>query len=224
MATSAHRRRRPSVTPIDGTPTRASSASSSCCARPRSCSPRPATTRPASPTSAPRPASPRACSTGTSRPRSRCSPSWCARCASELRRAQAAAMDPRRRCARPASARAARPACGSWPSTAPYFALLDVERRDAALAEVLREGSDVYAADVVRLVRRGAGRRAGRRRRPALHAVGVMGAVSSFSHALRNGAVDVESTSSPRPSATGWSAASPPAAPRVELTDARRRP
>jgi AcrR family transcriptional regulator len=34
----------------------------------------------------------------------------------------------------------------------PYFALLDVERTDDSLAEVMREGSDVYATDVRRLI------------------------------------------------------------------------
>ena len=34
----------------------------------------------------------------------------------------------------------------------PYFALLDVERTDDALADVMKEGSDVYASDVRRLV------------------------------------------------------------------------
>ena len=42
-----------------------------------------------------------------------------------------------------------------------YFALLDVERADAAHAELLREGSDVYRRDVVTLVR------AGQRRGPS---------------------------------------------------------
>lgn len=72
-----------------------------------------------------------------------------------------------------------------------YFALLDVERTDDALAELLREGSTVYTDDVRRLVV--AAQRAGQipDGDPYLYVTGVLGAVSSFSHALRNGRLDV---------------------------------
>jgi len=73
-----------------------------------------------------------------------------------------------------------------------YFTLLDVERSEPALAEVLRDGSDVYAADVVRLIIEAQADGTVAPGDPQLHAVGVLGAVSSFSHALRNGAVDVD--------------------------------
>lgn len=108
----------------------------------------------------------------------------------ELRRAQATAMD--------ASADAlTRIRQGSVASVKfmaehrSYFALLEVERGHA-VSDLLREGSDVYAADVVRLVveAQQAGLVDGGE--PHLHAIGVMGAVSSFSHALRNAAVDVD--------------------------------
>ena len=71
-----------------------------------------------------------------------------------------------------------------------YFALLAVERTEESLAEVLREGSDVYAADVRRLVV--AAQQIGQipDGDPHLYVTGVLGAVSSFSHSLRNGRLD----------------------------------
>ena len=72
-----------------------------------------------------------------------------------------------------------------------YFALLDVERADEAMAPLLREGSDVYAGDVVRLVREAQASGLVGDGDPRLYATGVLGAVSSFSHALRT-ALDVE--------------------------------
>ena len=69
-----------------------------------------------------------------------------------LRRAQAAAMDPdadpvtRIRQGAEASVR-------FMAEHQPYFALLDVERTDDALAaSVMKEGSDVYSTDVLRLI------------------------------------------------------------------------
>jgi AcrR family transcriptional regulator len=109
----------------------------------------------------------------------------------QLRRAQAAAMDPR-------ADALSRIRQGSMASVRfmaehrAYFTLLDVERSEPALAEVLRDGSDVYAADVVRLIIEAQADGTVAPGDPQLHAVGVLGAVSSFSHALRNGAVDVD--------------------------------
>jgi hypothetical protein len=70
---------------------------------------------------------------------------------------------------------------------AAYFALLDVERTDPEVAEVLSEGAGVYLDDVRRLVEEG--QRAGDidDAPPELFAVGVLGAVSSFSNSYRNG-------------------------------------
>lgn len=73
-----------------------------------------------------------------------------------------------------------------------YFALLDVERADESVAPLLREGSDVYATDVVRLVRDAQAAGLVADGDPRLYATGVLGAVSSFSHALRNTDLDVE--------------------------------
>ena len=140
-----------------GTPTRASSASSSCSTRPRRCSPTGATR--------------------ATRIADICAAAGVAKGLfywyfptkeSAVRRAgahdaPAAAPGagrgdgPRRRPGRPASARAPRPACVFMAEHRSYFALLDVERADDEVAGVLREGSDVYADDVVRLVARGAG-------------------------------------------------------------------
>lgn len=68
-----------------------------------------------------------------------------------------------------------------------YFALLDVERADDAVAGVLQEGSDVYAADVHRLVRDAQAAGLVPDGEPAFYTAGIMGAVSSFSHAHRRG-------------------------------------
>ena len=70
---------------------------------------------------------------------------------------------------------------------AAYFALLDVERSDPEVADVLAEGAGVYLDDVRRLVEQG--QRAGSiADAPAdLVAVGVLGTVSSFSNSYRNG-------------------------------------
>jgi AcrR family transcriptional regulator len=115
----------------------------------------------------------------------------------QLRRAQAAAMDPG---ADPLE----RIRQGTEASVVfmaehrAYFALLDVERshdldaHGAEVASVLREGSDVYASDVVRLVREAQDQGLVPDGDPRLYAVGVLGVVSSFSHALRNGSLDTD--------------------------------
>ena len=99
----------------------------------------------------------------------------------QLRRAQAAAMDPD---ADPLT----RIRQGTEASVVfmaehrAYFALLDVERsqdelsgRGSDVADVLREGSDVYATDVVRLVRDAQQQGLVPDGDPQLYAVGVLG-------------------------------------------------
>jgi len=103
-----------------------------------------------------------------------------------LRRAQGAVLDP-------STSAVVRIADGAEASVrfmaehAAYFALLDVERTDPEVADVLAEGAGVYLDDVRRLVVEG--QRAGDiDDAPAdLVAVGVLGAVSSFSNSYRNG-------------------------------------
>jgi AcrR family transcriptional regulator len=107
----------------------------------------------------------------------------------QLRRTQAAAMDP----TADAITRIRQGTVASVLFMAEhraYFALLDVERADDEVAGILRAGSDVYANDLVRLVREA--QRAGQLADadPQLYASGVMGAVASFSHALRHGSID----------------------------------
>lgn len=104
----------------------------------------------------------------------------------ELRRAQAAAMDP-----------SADPLTRLGQGTAAslrfmahhraYFALLDLERTEPALDDVLREGSDVYIADIERILSEG--QRVGQvvDDDPRVLAIGVLGAVSSFGRARRDG-------------------------------------
>ncbi len=74
---------------------------------------------------------------------------------------------------------------------ASYFSVVDVERADPAVAHVLRAGADVYLRDVVALVR--AGQRVGdvASGDPHLLALGVLGSVSSFANAWRNGRIDL---------------------------------
>lgn len=68
-----------------------------------------------------------------------------------------------------------------------YFALVEVERADPAIAEALRGTSRVYLDDVIALI--GEAQVAGDipDRDPELLALGVLGAVSSYSHAHRAG-------------------------------------
>jgi AcrR family transcriptional regulator len=102
-----------------------------------------------------------------------------------LRRAQAAAMDPdadvveRIGQGTEASVR-------FMAEHAAYFALIDVERADPELAEVLSEGSAIYLDDVRRLIVEGQRDGSVPDADPTLLAVGVLGAVSSFSNAYRN--------------------------------------
>ena len=72
-----------------------------------------------------------------------------------------------------------------------YFALLDVERTDETIAGVLAEGSAVYADDLRKLVM--AAQDCGQLPEgdPHLVVTGVLGAVSSFSHALRTGRLSI---------------------------------
>ena len=75
---------------------------------------------------------------------------------------------------------------------ATYFALLDVERADPALADALRAGSGVYFDDVCALIEEA--QRSGTipDADPRLLTIGVLGAVSSFSNAWRSGTLDLD--------------------------------
>ncbi len=107
-----------------------------------------------------------------------------------LRRAQADAMDPtadpleRVRQGTAASVR-------FMAEHANYFALVDVERSDPAIDDALRAGSGVYLDDVTALV--AAAQAAGRipDADASLLALGVLGAVSSFSNAWRSGKIEM---------------------------------
>jgi AcrR family transcriptional regulator len=108
-----------------------------------------------------------------------------------LRKAQAAAMDP-------AADAVARLRQGTEASVrfqlehAGYFSLLDVERADAGHAAVLREGGDVYLRDVLALVREAQDADLvdpGEPNEALAH--GVLGAVSSLTHAWRAGRIDL---------------------------------
>jgi len=107
-----------------------------------------------------------------------------------LRRAQADAMDPtadavtRIRQGTAASVR-------FMAEHATYFALVDVERADPAIADALRAGSDVYFHDVRALIEEAQRDGAIPDADPRLLTLGVLGAVSSFSNAWRSGTIDL---------------------------------
>jgi AcrR family transcriptional regulator len=103
-----------------------------------------------------------------------------------LRRAQGAVLDPDAD-AVTRIANGAEASVRFMADHAAYFALLDVERTDPDVADVLDEGAGVYLDDVRRLVEEG--QRAGdiADAPSSLVAVGVLGAVSSFSNSYRNG-------------------------------------
>lgn len=108
----------------------------------------------------------------------------------QLRRTQAAAMDP----TADALTRIRQGAEASVLFMAEhraYFALLDVEQAEDEVAEVLRAGSDVYAADVLRLVVEAQRDGLLADADPQLYVTGILGAVSSFSHAFRRGRLTV---------------------------------
>ena len=109
----------------------------------------------------------------------------------QLRRAQAAAMDhdadpvTRLRQGTEASVR-------FMAEHVRFFALLEVERNDQTVAAVLRESGDVYVQDAARLVREA--QQAGLvpdDHDPTLLAIGVLGAVSQFSHYHRTGRLEL---------------------------------
>ncbi len=103
-----------------------------------------------------------------------------------LRRAQAAAMDP----AATTLERIGQGVAASvrfMAEQAAYFALLDVERADPDMAALLAEGPGVFLADLRPLIAEAQHAGAVRAGDPDLLAVGVLGAVSSFSNAFRSG-------------------------------------
>jgi AcrR family transcriptional regulator len=110
----------------------------------------------------------------------------------QLRRSQAAAMSPT------ADART-RILEGTFASVrfmaenATYFSLVEVERSDPAIADAVRTGSEVYLDDVRALIREAQGAGTIPDSNPQLLALGVLGAVASFSNAWRNGRVDLSS-------------------------------
>jgi AcrR family transcriptional regulator len=73
---------------------------------------------------------------------------------------------------------------------ATYFALLDAERREHEVADVLAEGAEVYLSDVRDLIIAGQATGEIIDADPHLLAVGVVGAVSSYTASYRSGRLD----------------------------------
>ena len=107
----------------------------------------------------------------------------------ELRRAQAAAMDPDAD-ARTRIGQGAEASVHFMARHAAWFRLLDVERSDDDVRETLREGADVYLHDVRRLVEEGQASGVIHDADPELLAVGVLGAVSAYSNWIRSTPLD----------------------------------
>lgn len=109
-----------------------------------------------------------------------------------MRKAQAAAMDP----ADDAVTRLCQGAAASVRfqlEHAGYFSLLEIQLADTAHAGLLREGSDVYLRDVVALVREAQDAGLVTADEPAIAlAHGVVGAVTSLTHAWRAGRIDMD--------------------------------
>jgi AcrR family transcriptional regulator len=74
---------------------------------------------------------------------------------------------------------------------ASYFSLVEVERTDPEVADTLRDGSEIYLSDVVALVTEAQAGGSIPDTDPSLLALGVLGAVSSFSHAWRSGRIEL---------------------------------
>lgn len=73
-----------------------------------------------------------------------------------------------------------------------YFALVEVERADPAVTEALKSTNRVYRDDVVGLIRQAQADGEVADGDPRLLALGVLGAVSSFGSAFRNGQIDLD--------------------------------
>jgi len=74
-----------------------------------------------------------------------------------------------------------------------FFALLEVEQRSNSLPAVLREGTEIHAADTARLVKEAQAEGDIPEDRDAqLLALGVVGAVAHFSHFHRSGRIEMD--------------------------------
>jgi AcrR family transcriptional regulator len=108
----------------------------------------------------------------------------------QLRRSQADAMDPDA----DALTRIHQGAVASvrfMAEHATYFSLVEVERADPTIADALRHGSEVYLDDVTALVEEAQATGSVIDADAHLLALGVLGAVSSFSNAWRSGRIDM---------------------------------
>jgi AcrR family transcriptional regulator len=108
----------------------------------------------------------------------------------QLRRAQAAAMSPDA----DALTRIHQGAAASvlfMAEHATYFSLVEVERADPTISEALKQGSEVYLDDVTALIVEAQANGCVIDADPRALALGVLGAVSSFSNARRSGRIDM---------------------------------
>lgn len=73
-----------------------------------------------------------------------------------------------------------------------YYALVNVERNDPDVSRTLRQTGDVYFDDVIALIEQAQSEGTVIDVSPRQLAVGVLGAVSSFTNALRAGSLDAD--------------------------------
>jgi AcrR family transcriptional regulator len=111
-----------------------------------------------------------------------------------LRRAQADAMDPE---ADPLVRlrQGAEASVHFMSAHATYFALLETENREHRFSDLMSKGAEIYASDVMRLVREGMELGLIREEDPVLLAHTVTGTVAYASHLHRHGRVDADVSS-----------------------------
>ncbi len=108
----------------------------------------------------------------------------------QLRRAQAEAMDVEA----PAIERIRQGTAASVlfiAEHATYFAFVDVERAEPGIGDAVRSSGEIYLGDVIALIREAQVAGQIPDTDPKLLALGVLGAVSSFSNAWRSGRIDL---------------------------------
>jgi AcrR family transcriptional regulator len=75
---------------------------------------------------------------------------------------------------------------------APYFTLMEVEQQDESLAAMMRKGSKVHTADTAAIITEGINAGMIVNEDPTMLALGIVGAVSHYSHFHRSGRMKMD--------------------------------
>jgi AcrR family transcriptional regulator len=75
---------------------------------------------------------------------------------------------------------------------APYFTLMEVEQQDESLAAMMRKGSKVHTADTAAIITEGINAGKIVNEDPTMLALGIVGAVSHYSHFHRSGRMKMD--------------------------------